>query len=206
MEKLVMRADGDDRLTESIFQRTDISPAIFRHLLMQATEAVRLKLFASAKSEQKDTIRQILDEISAQVGKNVQTPQNYAKAKLAVAAISQDTDLTRIKILEFADSNRFAEMIAVLSALSGVSIDQIDKLFHASGNFGLMVLCRSIALEWINAYAVITARPTRLASQTSEELRDQYNKLSIPTALKLIHFWQGRKKTALNFHQTMSHQ
>ena len=97
-------------------------------------------------------------------------------------------------------------MIAVLSALSGVSIDQIDKLFHASGNFGLMVLCRSIALEWITAYAVITARPTRLASQTSEELRDKYNELSIPTALKLIHFWQGRPKAALNFHKTMSNQ
>jgi hypothetical protein len=206
MEKLVMRADGDDRLTESIFQRSDISPAVFRHLLMQATEAVRSKLLATIKPEQKDTIRQILDEISAEVGKNAQTPRSYAAAKLAVASISQDTDLARIKILEFADSNRCAEMIAALSALSGVSIDQIDRLFYASSNFGLMVLCRSIGLDWNAACSVITARPVGQASEMAAGLRDQYSELSIPTAIKLMHFWQGRQKVARNFRQTADHQ
>jgi uncharacterized protein (DUF2336 family) len=209
MEKIVMRADGDDRLTQSIFQRSDISPATFRNLLMQATEAVRSKLFASAKPEQKNTIRQILDGISAQVGKNAQTKltsRNYADAKIAVASICQDTDLAKIKIVEFADSSRVAEMIAALSALSAVPIDQIDRLFHASSNFGLMVLCRSVALEWNTACAVITARPIGPESQTSEGLRDQYNELSVPTALKLINFWRGRQKIAQNFRQATSPQ
>ena len=201
MAKLVMRADGDDRLTESIFRRSDISPAMFRNLLLQATEAVRSKLLASANPAQKDIIKQILDEISAQVGKPSRAPRNYAEAQRAVAVFSQDTDLTRAKILEFADAKRAAEMIAALSVLSGVSADQIDILLQAPSSFGLMVLCKSIALEWNTAYSVIMVRPAgpELQILPNDNLREQYSELSVASAQKLIHFWLGRQKIARNF-------
>lgn len=201
MVKLVMRADGDERLAGSIARRADISPAAFRQLLLQATEAVRSKLLAAANPAQQDTIKQVLDEISAQVGKKPPLARNYAEAQRAVAAFRQDTDLTRMKILEFADARRVAEMITALSVLSGVPMDQIDTLLQASNGFGLMVLCKSIALEWNTACSVIMARPAGLRLRTSEldELSEQYRALSVASAQKLIHFWLGRQKVAQKF-------
>jgi uncharacterized protein (DUF2336 family) len=201
MEKLVMRADGDERLAGSIFSRSDIPAAMFRRLLLQATDAMRLKLLDAAKPEQKDSLKQLLNQISAQVGKSVGAPRNYAEAKVAVAAISQDTNLTRMKILEFADSNKIAEMIAALSALSGVAVHQIDRLFHTSNCFGLTVLCKSIALEWITVCSIIAARPINPDSHTLDDLREQYSELSVPSALQLMHFWQGRQKVVRKFSQ-----
>ncbi|MGH6684954.1 MAG: DUF2336 domain-containing protein, partial [Pseudolabrys sp.] len=61
MAKLVMRADGDDRLTESMSRRADLSPQMFRQLLSQATAAVRAKLLTSAKPEQRATISKVMD-------------------------------------------------------------------------------------------------------------------------------------------------
>lgn len=199
MGKLVMRADGDDRLTQSIFQRTDISLGNFQNLLMQATEAVRLKLLASARPEQKETIRKVLDSISARVSQEAHPPRNYIEARRALIEVTQDTELTKLKILEFADSNRVAEMIVSICALSGVSTDNIDKLFDAPSPFGLMTLCKSIALEWKTTFAVITARPTALPAHLHEELSTQYRELSISAAVKLMHFWEGRQKVARNF-------
>ncbi|HMJ40767.1 MAG TPA: DUF2336 domain-containing protein [Pseudolabrys sp.] len=201
LEKLVMRADGDERLAGSIFSRSDIAAPMFRRLLLQATDAMRLKLLEAAKPEQKESIKQVLDQISAQVGKGVGTPRNYAEAKVAVAAISQDTDLTRNKILEFADSNKTAEMIAALSALSGVPVDQIDRLFYASNCFGLIVLCKSITLEWITVCSVLAARSLMPDSPAFDDLQEQYSELSVQAALQLMHFWQGRQRVARNFLQ-----
>jgi hypothetical protein len=172
---------------------------MFRRLLLQATDAMRLKLLDAAKPEQKESIKQVLDQISAQVGEGVGVPRNYAEAKVAVAAISQDTDLTRNKILEFADSNKIAEMIAALSALSGVPVEQIDRLFHASNCFGLIVLCKSITLEWITVCSVLAARSLTPDSPEFDDLQEQFNELSVQAALQLMHFWQGRQKVARNF-------
>ena len=199
MAKLVMRADGDDRLAGAISRRADIPPAMFRQLLLQATAAVRTKLLASAKPEQQAIIKQILDEISAQVAETPPVARDFTQAQRVVSIFSQDTDLTRMKVMEFADNDRIAEMIAGLSALSGVPSDQIDRLFQSSNPFGLMVLCKSVDLAWNMAFAVIGTRPD--AQRSPDGLREQFNELSVPSAQKLIHFWLGRQKVFRNFQQ-----
>lgn len=197
MAKLVVRADGDDRLTESISRRVDIPPRLFRPLLIQATEAVRLKLLTAAAPNQKETIRQILDEIFVQVGKDTLKPRNYAEAQRIIAELSQDTDLAKSKILEFADSNRVAEMIAALSVLSGVAVNQIDRLFRTSNELGLTVLCKSVALELDTAFAVIMACSGKTTSDDTrvyDDFHEHYEELSVSSAQRVIHFWQGRQK------------
>ncbi|HEX3709459.1 MAG TPA: DUF2336 domain-containing protein [Pseudolabrys sp.] len=202
MAKLVMRADGDDRLTESISLRTDISPKQFRPLMIQATEAVRQKLLASAPPHQKQMIQQVLDRISAQVGKNPAKPQNYAEAQRLVADISQDTELAKSKVLEFADAHRVAELVAALSVLSGIPVDQIDRLLRTSNEFGMMVICKASVLELDTAYAVAVAcngQPVTADAQAFEDFHAQYEGLSVSSAQRVIRFWQGRQKIMRHF-------
>lgn len=195
MAMLVMRADGDDRLTESVAKRVDIAPRLFRQLLAQATETARAKLLAAASPEQKNLLKQILDDLAAQVGHMNVSPRDYAKARRVVYSFCQDAERTKSKIIEFADANRIAETIAALSLLSNVSVGQIDRLFSAPSCFGLMVLCKAITLDWTIARAVILARPSEAKIPTfpAEELREQYNKLSVPSAQKLLTFWRERQ-------------
>lgn len=195
MATLVMRADGDDSLTESVASRPDIDPRMFRQLLAQATEAARAKLLAGASPGQQHVLKQILDELAAQVGHRNASPRDYAKARRVVYSFCQDTERTKSKILEFADANRIAETIAALSLLSSVSVGQIDRLFNAPSSFGLMVLCKVIALDWTIAQAVILTHPAEAKSPTfaADEMRDQYNRLSVPSAQKLLNFWRERQ-------------
>jgi hypothetical protein len=194
--KLVMRADGDDRLADSISRRNDLSPHMLRQLLTQATEAVRVKLLASAKPEQKDTIKQMIDGISTQVEKSLLVSRNYARAEQVFMSVSQDINLARAAIMEYADTNRVEEVIVGLSSISGISIDQVDRLFYAPTYFGLMILCKASALTWKTTYAVIKSRGVNLDSQISPqtELCQEFKDLSISSAQTIIHFWQGRQK------------
>jgi uncharacterized protein (DUF2336 family) len=197
--KLVLRADGDGRLAESLARRADISPAMFRSLIVQATDAVREKLLASAPPELHDAIRKVLSEISAEIAKPARAQKDYAEARRVVAAFSQDTKLTRMKILEFADAGCVTEMIVALSVLSGVPVAHIERLVEEASGFGLMVLCRSIALDWNTVQSVLIVREGALADSSYDELRAQHAELSVASASKLIHFWSGRQKVSDKF-------
>jgi Uncharacterised protein conserved in bacteria (DUF2336) len=195
MAKLVLRADGDDRLTESIGSRADIGPHLYRQLLAQATDAVRERLVASAPASQRATIQQIMSDIAAQVTPRTGAVHRYAAAQRAMKPLSQDTDLIYKKIVEFANLKRAGEVIVGLSILGGASIEQVDRLFHAANGFGLMVLCKSMAFDWQTAIIIIMAMPAaeKLNDDYFNELHEQYAALSVTSAQRVLRFWQGRQ-------------
>jgi hypothetical protein len=120
-----------------------------------------------------------------------------------MSVFAQDTELTKRKIVEFANIKQVPEVAVGLSILSGVSVEHLDHLFRAGNGFGLMVLCRSLALDWQTTYVVIMAR--RIAKQLEEsdtdDLREQYAALTIPSAQRVLRFWQGRQKVTKRIFQ-----
>jgi uncharacterized protein (DUF2336 family) len=199
MAKLVMRADGDDRLAESIGRRSDIPPHVYRQLLVQASDVVRSKLLAAAPGNSQDLIKSMMAEIAAQVTPKASTMRHFAAAERAMRPFVQDTALTKRKILEFANLKQIPEVAVGLSILSGVSAEEIDRLLNAANGFGLMVLCKSLAMDWQDAYVIIAA--SRAAAQ-SIDLREQYDALTAPSAQRILRFWQGRQKVAKRVFQT----
>ncbi len=194
--KLILWAEGDDRLTATLARRSDIEPHLFRQLLAHATETVRETLIASAQPEVRDAVKRILSDISGHIGSTV-TSRHYAKAQQLVSSFSQDTELTKSKLLEFANTNRLAETIAALSMLSAVPIDLVDRLMHDAGYYGILILCKAVASDWTVARAVILARQAPKGAPTLqlEEICEEYEKLSASSAQRLLRFWQARQAT-----------
>lgn len=195
MAKLVLRADGDDRLAESIGRRNDIPAHIYRQLLAQATDVVRGKLLASLPADRQDAVKKMMADIAAQVMPKTGAMHHYAAAQRTMSAFAQDTELMKRKIVEFANIKQVPEVAVGLSILSGVSPEHIDHLFRASNGFGLMVLCRSLAFDWQTAFVVIMAsrKSKELEGMPTGDLREQYAALTIPSAQRVLRFWQGRQ-------------
>ncbi len=57
---LIKRADGDDSMTESLSQRTDIPQNLFKELLLRATNLVRSRLLAAATPENQKQIQEAM--------------------------------------------------------------------------------------------------------------------------------------------------
>ncbi len=194
MSKLVLMADGNDNLAEAIGIRSDIPPQLFRQLLTHAAETVRERLMVRARPETRDAMRRILAEVEAQVGASTVSERAYAEAQRAVKALSQDTDQMKQRIFEFADANRVAELVAALSVLSGVPIQQVDRLIHAPIFYGTMVLCKAVGLEWPAAEAVMRVRQgVGALSSEIEEAHREYLFLSVASAQRLFRFWRVRQ-------------
>jgi uncharacterized protein (DUF2336 family) len=191
--KLVMLADGDDRLTTTVAKRSDVPPRLFRELLAHATETVRETLLAAAPLEARDRFKKILSNISCEIGTRV-TSQHYAAAQRVVSTFSQDTPLTKQKLLEFAKDNRIEETVATLSALSAVPIELVDRLMYDASPYGIMVLCKVTALYWNVARAVMTIRPRPEGEPFDlDELYYDYENISASSAQRLLRFWQSRQ-------------
>ena len=197
MAKLVMRSDGDDRLTESLACRSDIPPHHFQSLLTQATEAVRERLLQSAPPARRTAIKIVLSQISAQIAPQPIAAARYLEAHRVVKAFSQDTELLKSKVFEFAVKKRLAEVIVGLSILSGVPVEDIDRLFGVSSAIGLMAICRSVMLDWQSAWAVIMTSASAGAFQAElDALHEQYEALSPQSAQRLLRFWQTRQRVS----------
>lgn len=194
MSKLVVIADGNDPLTEAIGERSDIPPQLFRQLLAHAADTVRDRLMTKAPPEAREAMRQVLADIETQVGASTVSQRAYVEAQRVVHALSQDTDQIKVRIFQFADGKRVAELVAALSVLSGVTIHQVDRLFHAPNFYGMMVLCKALALDWSVAEAVLRVRPNSPSVASDiEEARREYPWLSVASAQRLFRFWRVRQ-------------
>ncbi len=199
MSALAMRADGDDELIETISRRTDVPSLVFAQLLSYATDQTRARLLA-ARPASSTIVEHVLTQVSAHAGRLATIAKDWATTQSLVDSFGQDTELTRMKVLEFADGARVTELVAALSVLSGIPTDLVGRLVCDQSGFGLMILCKSISLDWSIAHAVLGTGPNaEERAKQIEGLHDDFERLSVFTARRLLGFWQGRVKTRAAF-------
>ncbi len=194
--KLALLANGDDRLTTTVASRSDIPPRVFRDILTRASEAAKERLLATAVPEKRESLKTILTEISGQLRTGV-TAKHYAEAQKLVRTFSQDTLLTKRKLLAFAQARRPDETVATLAALTAVPIECVDRLFYGAEPHGMLVLCRLMALEWnvVEAVLQVRADAQKLASPDLYALADDYKSITPQLAQRLVRFWQSQQAT-----------
>ncbi len=194
MSTLVMRADGDDELIETIAGRSDVSPIVFSQLIDYATEEARDRLLASAQPEMRATLDRIVHQVADRMASIAATTSDWAAAQRLVHSFGQDTELTKAKILQFANGKKVAETVTALSVLSKIPTNLIGRLVCDRYGFGAMVLCRSINLDWYTSYAVLTINPADTTSRTDElkELEEDFKRLAVSSAQRILWYWRGR--------------
>jgi uncharacterized protein (DUF2336 family) len=193
--QLVIRAEGDDRLSETIAGRCDIPPYLFRKILTQATGKVRQKLLASAQPDSRRVIEQVLAGISVKFRKAA-ISRDYAEARRNVRSLGQDTERIKSALPVFAEQKKLAELIAALSLLVAAPIEAVEQLVHDDDVFGLLVLCKAAALDWATMHAIILARPGADGSHLSEldSASATYLKLTASSAQRVFRFWLAYQK------------
>jgi uncharacterized protein (DUF2336 family) len=192
MSTLIMRASGEDELSYAMSLRPDISRRLFKRLLSYATEKARQRMLASAGPADREAINRVLAQLAAQACNQTISQKEYAAAQRMVHLFSQDTELTRSKILQFADGYRIAELVAAMSILSGVPIELVSRLISDTEPFGAMVMCKAIGLTWMVAHAVLNNLPD-ISEDREEKLGDMeehYTHMSTESAERLLDYWQ----------------
>jgi uncharacterized protein (DUF2336 family) len=190
---LVKRAERDGVLAEKVGLRTDIPPRLFRQLLMQASDVVQKRLLAQAKPETQDEIRRVLAKVTDEVAAKA-APRNYTAALAAVQALHKERKLTEADIAEYAKTGKYEETIAALATISTVPVEVVDRLINGERADPVLILARAAGFGWPTVKAIIGARPGgKPSSQTLDAALENFERLTAPTAQRVVRFWQVRQ-------------
>jgi uncharacterized protein (DUF2336 family) len=192
---LVKRAEEDSVLAEKIGMRTDIPPQLFRQLLMRASEVVQKHLLDKAKPETQTEISRVLAQVTDEVAAKA-APRNYAAALAAVRALHSQHKLKETDIAEFAKSGKYEETIAALSILCAVPVEVVDRLMNGERVDPVLILARATGFGWSTVKAILNARPgSKSSPHTFDVTRDNFERLTVATAQRVVRFWQVRQGT-----------
>ena len=167
----------------------------FRELLLKAGEAVRNRLMAVLGPERRDLVRQVVEEMSAQVAHQAPAARNIEAAQRLVQALKEQGRLKEPDVLAFAQRGKLDEVIASLALLCAVSCDLVDRLLRSGRADAVLVPCKAMNFGWPTARAILGARAQGCGEQDLANAETEYLKLSVPTAARVLRFWQVRQAT-----------
>lgn len=196
MSKLIERAGKEEGIAEFLASRDDISSAQLRMLVERATDAIRRRLTLRIAPEARDRLNAVLSEIAAEIDKARQAgpKRNYEAAQRFALSMKSDPSLMRVTLREFAQNGTVEQSVALLSALSGVPIPAVERVFTHGDEGGTLILCRAVDLDWPTALAVLNLRTVvgRAPTGSREAALQQYKSINTSTAQRVVRFWRVR--------------
>jgi len=193
--ELIKRASYDGVLTLTVGQRGDLSDVRLKQLLAGSLDVVRRRLFDVVKPERQNAIKQAMAEISG-VAERLESKRDFVPAQRTILALHEAGDLNEAALLGFAKSFRYEESVAALAAMSGVNIPVLDNLFSSDRHDPILIIGKTIALEWVSVRALILLRlgPNRVPAPADiEAARVNYARLMPSTAERVVGFWKTRQ-------------
>lgn len=196
---LIRRAGEDGVLALAVGQRNDLSAPMLKDLLERSADTVRRRLFEIAPPDAKAAINRVMGEISGAVRPQQSGPRDFLPAQRLVAKLHNANDLNESALLGFAKAHQYEEAIAALSAMSGVRIATVDHLVMGERYDPILILGKSIGLDWATVRALIVLRlgPARAPSGPDlDEARANFERLVPSTAQRVLGFWRMREPGA----------
>jgi uncharacterized protein (DUF2336 family) len=192
---LIRRTGDDGVLALAVGQRPDLSAQMLKDLLERSADAVRRRLFELAKPEARAAIDRLLGEITGVV-RPLAGRRDFASAQRAVAKLQNAGELNEATLRGFAKAHQYEEAIVALSAMSKVRIATVDSLVMGERHDPILILGKSLGLEWATVRALIVLRfgPARGPSAPDlAEARSNFERLVPATAQRVLGFWQMRE-------------
>jgi uncharacterized protein (DUF2336 family) len=191
---VVTQAESDPELAVEAGIRVDLPPQLRDQLLRSATEAVRSRLLSRAPSHMFEEIRSAIEAVSAGVEREMSRVRDFTEAQRLVALLKNNGELNETTLLGFAQQRKYEETVAALAELSNSTIEVIRPLLQSLRNDGVLIPCRVAGLSWQTVHAVLESRfaTGSMGPHGLAKAKDQFGKLTIENARRLLRFWQVR--------------
>ena len=186
---LLILAERDDNVAESLGSRLDLPPASLKKLLTRTTDVVRARLLKSASPQVRERVQAVLGRAAALEEPKPVGSDDYIAAKAAIVVLNKTGKLNDSSVNRFAMRREYPNVIAALSLLSGATIETIAPLMEEADGSGLIIACRGSRLNWQTTAAVLSNRRVPpLSHEQLEQAREVFEMLYVSAAQYTIRF------------------
>jgi len=191
---VLKQAESDPDLAVETGIRVDLPVELRQQLLRNATDAVRARLLSRAPPHLFEEIRSAIATASNGANREMSRTRDFAAARRFVAALAKHGKLNEAALAGFAKERKYAETVAALAELSGSEIEVIRPVMQSLRDDGVLVPCRVAGLSWDTVAAVLDSRfaAGTMGRHELAKAREQYAKLTLDNARRLLRFWQVR--------------
>jgi uncharacterized protein (DUF2336 family) len=195
---VLKQAESDPHLAVETGIRVDLPAEQRKELLRNATEAVRTRLLSRAPPHLFEEIRNAIALAAAGANREMSRTRDFSAARRFVAALAKHGKLGEPALLAFAKERKYAETVAALAELSGSTIDVIRPVMQSLRDDGVLIPCRVAGLNWETVAAVLDSRfaSGSMGRHELAKAKEQYAKLTVESARRLLKFWQVRATDA----------
>jgi len=195
---VLKQAENDPELAIETGIRVDLPADQRQQLLRSATDVVRTRLLSRAPPHLFEEIRSAIALAAAGANREMSRTRDFTAARRFVAALAKHGKLSEPALLVFAKERKYAETVAALAELSGSTIEVIRPVMQSLRDDGVLIPCRVAGLNWETVAAVLDSRfaSGSLGRHEREKAREQYAKLTVENARRLLKFWQVRAADA----------
>lgn len=193
--RLVKRSEHDDELAKSVGCRPEISRNHFLKLLSTASKAVRMSL-EGAHPEHAKEIQHVVAKVATAIQTKVAaTSRDYAEARARVAELRAAGQLGENDIATFAKAGRFEDTAVVLSALSTLPIDVVERVLVQDRSETILIVAKAMELSWPTVRALLLLRAGKggLSTQALEQHMATFTRLKRTTALQALEYLRKRQ-------------
>ncbi len=193
---LVRRSSSDDEMAIRTWSRPEIPRRHLLKLFADASEAVRRRL--SREDPRKaaliaETVTRAASELQAQTR---EASVDFAGAVARVQALREAGRLDEPTLLDFAESEKFAETVLVLSAMSDLPVGLVERALVEERSEQILVLAKAVGLGWKTTKAILVLQ-ARSEKSTAEldGLFETFLRLKPDTAAKAVQFYRLRERS-----------
>ncbi|HEX3939599.1 MAG TPA: DUF2336 domain-containing protein [Xanthobacteraceae bacterium] len=194
-DRLVEKADGDDRLAEIVGLRKDLPSNLLQELLRRAGDAVLKKILLLVPPERREEIERAIAKVGKLISKSVE--HNYDHAERRIAALASAGKLDESALLAFVQKREKDELVVALARMSSTPIGTVAHLLGGHRNDAILFPCKAAGLSWATVELILR---DRLAGRPAfDEIiklaRRDYAKLTMATAQRTLRFTSVRAAT-----------
>jgi uncharacterized protein (DUF2336 family) len=197
--RLVERADGDDRLTVCICRRDDIPRQHYLALLARASNEVRARLEALNPRAGRDVAAAVEQAAAAQQTASAAASIAAVDAHQRVEILHRKGELNEKQLLEFINAGEFEAVSASLARMIDLPSDVTERMLVEQRSEGIFVIAKSLGLSWPTVLALLRMRGGANGTDDTALSKASYERLRLATAQQALRFYRMRNGAAINF-------
>ncbi len=195
---LLAKAEDHADIAMAVVIRSDLSPEMFRKLVGRAATTVQQRLLTIANPAVKERLQNVLQDISLQLVRDADVKTSRFDMHRPPEIKSLDKSKLRSELLGYANAGRLAESATALATISGVPADTIRRLIAQRETEALLIVCKAGELGWstVKALLNLSAITHGAAKANPLDYLDQYTKMTVESAKRVIRFLNARKSVS----------
>lgn len=201
MEKVIVRAEGDEDLHAPLLERGDLPPDLMHHMFWFVSSTLREGILKATSDIDPDVVDQLLAE-SEEKFKAQSDARKAAKteAQQFIDDKEKQLELNEALLVQLLREKRIPELTCGFARLADLDEATARRVLFDKSGEGLAVACKASRFDrsTFSTFILLASPDGSQSIEQTYELLDLYDRVPVEIAQRTMRFWRVRRGAADN--------